>query len=163
LAVKRSWTVEHSCGHSVSHDLSERPADKRAGFARWLAERSCKDCWLVERQGDTASREAWLAERRAAEQQAADEWAQQFRMPALDGPPKAVGWGERCRHQLVTAAYLALVQEGDLEEAQWQEVEGRARLVDRATWWIDQRDAEPGDLPELLAAAHDSATTENPY
>ncbi|MGW4692410.1 hypothetical protein OU787_25855 [Kitasatospora sp. YST-16] len=163
MAVKKIWAVEHSCGHSVDHDLSERPADKRAGFARWLAERSCKECWLAERQSDTASREAWLAERRAAEQQAATEWAAQFSMPDLDGPPKAVPWGERCRHQLVTGAYRALVEEGDLAEADWQEIEDQVRLLDKATWWIDQRDAAPGDLPELVAAAHEARTTENPY
>lgn len=31
MAVRTHWTVEHACSHSVDHDLSNRPADKRAG------------------------------------------------------------------------------------------------------------------------------------
>ncbi|CAM5586365.1 MULTISPECIES: hypothetical protein [Streptomyces] len=33
-------------------------------------------------------------------------------MPPLEGPEKALACGERSRHQLVTAAYNALVSEG---------------------------------------------------
>ncbi|MEC3997151.1 hypothetical protein VSR01_28080 [Actinacidiphila sp. DG2A-62] len=85
-------------------------------------------------------------------------------MPPLAGSVKAVAWGERCRHQLVTAAYQELVSEGEFDDRQWAEVEEAARLVDRAGWWIDQRNAEPVELPELLAAATDAdRTTENPY
>ncbi|MEU8924208.1 hypothetical protein AB0D10_25240 [Kitasatospora sp. NPDC048545] len=163
MAVKTVWTVEHACGDSVEHDLSARPADQRAGYARWLAGRSCKDCWLAERKEDPASREAWIAERRAEEQQAATDWAQKFSMPPLDGPPKAISWGERCRYQLVTGAYRVLVQEGGLAEDAWQDIEQQVRVTDRASWWIDQRDAAPADLPELLAAAADARTTENPF
>ncbi|MET8623732.1 hypothetical protein ABZW30_08245 [Kitasatospora sp. NPDC004669] len=165
MAVKKNWSVTHSCGHELDHDLSDRPADKRAGFARWLSGRACRDCWLAERSGDEAERSAWLKNKRAKEQQAAREWAEQYRMPPLDGPEKAVPWGERCRHQLVTGAYLALVAEGDLDEDAWQPIEDQARAVDRASWWIDQREAAPQDLPELLAAATDTdaRTSENPY
>lgn len=164
MAVKSRYVVTHQCGHDSDHDLSGRPADQRAGYARWLATRPCTDCWRAERDQDTAGRQAWLAERRAREEQDAKEWAVRFQMPPLDGPAKALAWGERCRHQLVSAAYLALVSEGGMSEEQWLEVEGQARTVDRAGWWLDQREAEPGDLPELLAAAADSArTSENPY
>ncbi|MGW5680316.1 hypothetical protein ACWEV4_35590, partial [Streptomyces sp. NPDC003860] len=65
--VRKTWTVAHTCGHELTHDLSGRPADKRAGFARWLGERDCTDCWRTARAADTAGREEWLASRRAAE------------------------------------------------------------------------------------------------
>lgn len=29
MAVRTHWTVKHACSHSVDHDLSNRPADKR--------------------------------------------------------------------------------------------------------------------------------------
>ncbi|MDH6111319.1 hypothetical protein P3T36_003343 [Kitasatospora sp. MAP12-15] len=166
MAVKKNWTVTHSCGHEVDHDLSERPADKRASFARWLEGRACRACWLAEKSGDEAERAEWLKNKRAEEQQAAAEWAEQYRMPPLDGPAKAVPWGERCRHLLVTGAYRVLVVEGSLDEGDWQQLEDQARTVDRASWWIDQREASPTDLPELLAAAvndADARTSENPY
>lgn len=41
MAIRTHWPVEHACSHQVIHDLSGRPADKRAGFARWLAAKDC--------------------------------------------------------------------------------------------------------------------------
>ncbi|MFE4664532.1 hypothetical protein ACFRI7_11800 [Streptomyces sp. NPDC056716] len=162
--VRTRWDVVHSCGHEWTHDLSGRPADRRAAFARWLAGRDCTDCWRTARTGDTASREEWLADRRAAEHAAAAEWAARFDMPALEGPKKALGWGERCRHQLVTTAHTALVIEGALDEADWSVLEEKARTITRAGWWIDQRGSDGTDLPELLDAATGSdRATENPY
>ncbi|MFF2955690.1 hypothetical protein ACFVVU_30630 [Kitasatospora sp. NPDC057965] len=164
MPIKTIWAVTHGCGHDADHDLSSRPADQRAGYARWLAGRDCTACWRAQRDADGADRAAWLEQKRAAEQQAATEWAAKFRMPPLDGPEKAIAWGERSRHQLMAAAYRDLVVEGDLDENAWLDIEEQARTIDRASWWIDQRDAAPADLPELLAAATgEDRTTENPY
>ncbi|MFI6289334.1 hypothetical protein ACIBCM_32095 [Streptomyces sp. NPDC051018] len=164
MAVPTSWDLVHSCGHEWAHDLSGRPVDQRAPFARWLAGRDCTDCWRSTRSADSASRKEWLAARRAAEQQAAADWAAQFDMPPLEGPQKIVGWGERCRHQLVTTAHTALVVEGAWDEADWTVLEEKVRTVARAGWWLDQRDSDGTDLPELLDAAGESDRgTENPY
>ncbi|MGW4200332.1 hypothetical protein [Streptomyces sp. NPDC004726] len=164
MAVRTRWDVVHSCGHEWTHDLSGRPADQRAGYARWLTGRDCTDCWRAARSTDSASREEWLASRRAAEQQAAADWAAKFDMPPLEGPGKILGWGERCRHHLVTAAHTALVVEGDWDEAHWTVLEEKARTVTRAGWWLDQREADSTDLPELLDAATETDRgTENPF
>jgi hypothetical protein len=164
MAVRTKWTVEHHCGHSIVHDLSDRPADRRAGFARWLTSRDCTDCWKTARDTNTESTEQWLAAKRAEEQQTAAEWANRFDMPPLEGPEKALDWGERSRHQLVTAAHTVLVVEGTWEEADWAELEEKARTITRAGWWIDQRDAEGPDLRELLDAASEADRgTENPF
>lgn len=72
---RTQWNVTHACGHEVVHDLSDRPADRRAGFARWLEGKDCTMCWKAARDADTASKEQWLAAKRAEEQQAAKEWA----------------------------------------------------------------------------------------
>ncbi|MFI9423400.1 hypothetical protein ACIG54_07515 [Streptomyces achromogenes] len=164
MAVRTKWTVEHACGHEVVHDLSDRAADRRAGFARWLAARDCTDCWKATRSTDTASKEEWLAAKRAEEQRAAAEWAAQFDMPPLEGPERALAWGERSRHQLMTTAHAALVIEGTWDDADWAELEEKARTITRAGWWIDQRDTEGTDLPELLdAATEQDRGTENPF
>lgn len=85
-------------------------------------------------------------------------------MPPLEGPEKALAWAERSRHQLVTAAYSALVTEGNWDEADWALLEDTIRTLTRAGWWIDQRAAEGTDLPELLdAATSDDIGTENPF
>jgi hypothetical protein len=164
VTIRTTWTVQHRCGHEIVHDLSDRPADRRAGFARWLAGKDCTDCWKAARDNDTAAKQQWLAAKRTEEQQAAAEWAQKFDMPPLDGPERALEWGERSRHHLMTAAYTALVVEGALDEADWAELEDKARTVTRAGWWIDQRDADGSDLPELLDAATEAdRATENPF
>ncbi|MFD4177232.1 hypothetical protein [Streptomyces anulatus] len=164
MAILTIWNITHSCGHEVTHNLSDRAADRRAGFARWLEGRDCTNCWKAARDSDTESKEAWLAAKRAEEQQAATEWAEQFDMPPLEGPQRALEWGERSRHQLVVTAYGALVSEGTWDEADWAVLEDKIRIVTRAGWWIDQRDAEGSDLPELLdAATSDDIDTENPF
>lgn len=162
--VATRWNIDHPCGHQVEHDLSNRPADKRAGLARWLGTKDCTACWKATRDGDTESREAWLAGKRAEEQAAADEWAAKFSMPPLEGPERALAWGERSRHQLVTAAYEGLVVEGSWDESEWATLEEAVRGIRRAGWWIDQRDAEGSDLPELVEAASDTDRgNENPH
>ncbi|MBU7598884.1 hypothetical protein JGS22_014985 [Streptomyces sp. P38-E01] len=164
MAISTHWTVTHDCGHEAEHDLSARPADRRSGYARWLAARDCTDCWKASRDTDTQSTKEWLATRRAEERQAADEWAQQFAMPPLEGPDTILDWGERCRHQLMTAAHSDLVLEGTCDDTTWAELEAKARTVTRAGWWLDQRTADGTDLPELLdAASEQDRSTENPY
>ncbi|MFF2503578.1 hypothetical protein ACFVTY_09420 [Streptomyces sp. NPDC058067] len=83
-------------------------------------------------------------------------------MPPLKGTERAVAWGVRCRHQVLAAAYTALVPEGETSEAEWEVIEESARTVTRAGWWIDQRSSEPDDLAELLQAEADRPS-ENPY
>ncbi|MEW1699039.1 hypothetical protein ACIQCR_31260 [Streptomyces sp. NPDC093249] len=164
MAIKTVWTLTHACGHEVTHNLADRAADLRAGFARWLTGRECTDCWKASRDGNSAAKAQWLAARRAEEQAAATGWAEQFDMPPLEGPERALAWGERSRFQLVTAAYTALVSEGTWDEGDWTVLEEKIRTISRAGWWIDQRDTEGTDLPELLDAATSSDIgTENPH
>ena len=48
MAVKKCWPVNHACGHISQADLSDRPADRRAGYARWLAKRDCSvNCTIL--------------------------------------------------------------------------------------------------------------------
>jgi hypothetical protein len=164
MAVKKIWTITHACGHNSEMDLSSRPADRRAGYARWLGERNCTDCWKATRAESEEDKAAWLAAKRAEEQAASDAWSTQYRMPPLEGSERGIAWGVRCRHQLVSDAYTALVIEGDMPEAEWEAIEEAARTITRAGWWIDHRACDPADLPELLAAATDrDRPTENPY
>src|SRR5690349_16797870 len=164
MAVKKTYAITHSCGHIQERNLSDRPADRRAGFAEWLAKQECTDCWKAARAGNEQDKAAWLAAKRAEEQAESEAWSQQYRMPPLEGSERAVAWGTRCRHKLTSAAYTALVVEGDMNEADWEEIEEAARSITRAAWWIDQRTCDPADLPELLQAATEAdRPTENPY
>ncbi|MFJ9447962.1 hypothetical protein ACIRRH_39970 [Kitasatospora sp. NPDC101235] len=164
MAVKKVWQITHQCGHESARDLGDRPADRRAGFAEWLAKQECTDCWRAAQSEDEAGKAQWLEAKRAAEQAESEAWSEQFRMPPLEGSAKGVAWGVRCRHQVLAAAYTALVLDAGMPEPQWEQIEDQARTITRAGWWIDQRACEPGDLPELLEAAVDAdRPTENPF
>ncbi|MFC9329066.1 hypothetical protein [Kitasatospora sp. NPDC057015] len=163
MAVKKVWTITHACGHEAERDLSNRPADRRAGFAEWLAKQECTDCWRAA-QDDETDRAAWLEAKRATEQAESEAWSDQYRMPPLAGTERGTAWGVRCRHQVLAAAYTVLVLEGTMSEAEWEQLVEAARSVSRAGWWIDQRASAPEDLAELLDAATESdRPTENPF
>jgi hypothetical protein len=164
MAVKKVWHITHVCGHEADRDLSGRPADRRAGFAEWLAKQNCTDCWRAANEGYSQDKAAWLESRRAQEQAESEAWSEQYRMPPLEGSDRAVAWGVRCRHRILAAAYAALVVEGGTDEGEWEVIEDAARTVTCAGWWIDQRSSEPGDLTELLQAATETdRPTESPY
>ncbi len=171
MAVKTTWDIEHACGHGQAHDLSTKRVSDRAGFARWLADRDCTACWSRER--DTAAgkdRDAWLAERRAEELSVVGTWEARSGMPPLEGSDKAVEWARKIRYQLVAAVFDDMGSpndESDANDADFaQQIEAPARMVVSASWWIDQRDADPSDLAELLAdavAGDAGLVNENPF
>ena len=159
MAIATVWPVTHSCGHNQDHDLSAKKAADRAGFARWLSTKECSDCWRAA-QHDGKDKESWLAERRAEEAAIISQWEQKAEMPRLDGSEKAVEWGRRVRYQLMSSAYDYALESG-LEESEFiAAVETPARLVTRASWWIDQRAIDPADVPELIESATSDPTVD---
>jgi hypothetical protein len=56
MAVKTSWNIDFVCGHSAVRDLSGRAADRRAGFAEWLATQDCSVNCTRPRHGSVRSR-----------------------------------------------------------------------------------------------------------
>jgi hypothetical protein len=169
MAIKTTWPVAHACGHTTTHDLSSKPADKRAGLARWLSHKDCTNCWRgAQAYGEMRlSKQEWLTQQRAQECLAVADWEQQCAMPELEGSSKARHWAARSRRCLLRAAYQAHVESGSMPEAQFDAViETPARRITDASWWIDNRDTNPDDIQELLQAANrdNVATgTENPY
>ncbi|WP_298337213.1 hypothetical protein [Ferrimicrobium sp.] len=164
MTVKTEWSVEHACGHSQDHDLSEKRASRRAGYARWLATKDCSACWhRAQGRQQGSDQQAWLTERRSQQMEQITSWEVRADMPCLDGSDKAVEWARRVRFELLRAAYELL----DAEEAYITEVEQPARLITSASWWIDQRDADAGDVSELIVdqAGDPLASTgsENPF
>jgi len=168
MAIKTTWPVAHACRHTTSHDLSSKPADKRAGLARWLSHKDCTNCWRSAQTdgGSPLSKQEWITQRRAQQSAAIADWEQQRAMPDLDGSAKARDWAARSRHGLLRAAYQALVESGAMPEAQFDAViETPAKRITAASWWIDNRDTDPSDIQQLLEAAsrdHASTITETP-
>ena len=149
MAVETLWHVTHTCGHGELHDLSGKGASARARYARWLTTRPCAACWQAQpdRARDRA-RADWLARRHILRQTEIKAWEARTAMPALQGSERAIRWGRRGRHRLVTGAQYKL----GLSEAEFEKRIGRpARTVTRASWWIAHRDVQPDELEELLA------------
>lgn len=108
-------------------------------------------------------RKVWLAKRRAEEAQQIALWEQRCAMPDLDGSDKAIEWGRRVRFDLLAAAYECMRNDDEFVAG----VEEPVKKITSASWWIDQRDADPESLSELVldAVANPSAVSgsENPY
>lgn len=163
MAIPTLFDVQHKCGHTQEHDLVDKAAGERAGFAAWLAKQPCTDCWK-KRQDRKVSKEV-QTERAALEKQALED-QERSELPILVGSTKQTSWALRVRYELLRDAYSSLVEEGTLDEDSFEsDVLAPARRVTAARWWIDNRDngaliveilADPGetDLGDL---------TENPY
>lgn len=157
MAIQKVWSIDHQCGHSVERDLSDRKPDKRAGFAKWLASTDCFECY--KKKNDSAF-EKKRAEERAEEQERELAYAEVYEtrsgLEALSGSEKQVAWSRRIRVQVLATLY-ELVESGQKDEA-WFEatILVPARLIATARWWIDNREFEADDWPELLAAGAES-------
>ena len=121
--------VEHSCGHTESHDITG-PTDRRPARAASLATGLCRDCWIAQSRAENA---AALAAAEAAG------------LPDLEGTPKQSAWAARIRQEKLDAL------DGEVTNlAREMGVTGdtspfaamcRACLLAEtsASWWIDQR------------------------
>ncbi|NQX29849.1 hypothetical protein HQQ81_21080 [Microbacteriaceae bacterium VKM Ac-2854] len=163
MAIPTIWDIDFSCGHSEQRDLSDKPAGKRAGLAEWLSKSPCFDCYKAAR-GSTVSAE--VKAEREQRRQLAIEWAGVNELAPLRGTDKQKDWAVRVRHEMLQAAYAVLVEQQGMAESDYdRSVLEPARLVDSARWWLDNRETEVADLPELLADAgldESASSTENP-
>lgn len=165
MPIKTIWPVTYTCGHTEPRDLSDRPAGKRAGAAKWFGEHlTCTPCFANSNSSGESDAERDARHAKEAAERRAE--AERDGLPVdLVGSEKQIDWALRVRQQLLHGAYTALVEEGDLDDADYEAtVLEPARPIDRARWWIDNRDIDAADLPELLAdpgALEDGATTEN--
>lgn len=50
MGVKKLWTIYHACGYMAEADLTNRAADRRAGYARWLTGREPRREFLLTRE-----------------------------------------------------------------------------------------------------------------
>ncbi|WP_431031233.1 hypothetical protein [Plantibacter sp. RU18] len=164
MAVKTVWNITHSCGHESEKDLSAKAAGERAGFAEWLGGKPCFDCFRATSAG-TDNSELQAAREQLEQEAKAD--AERLELPELAGSEKQTAWGFTVRHKLVKAAYEVCVEAGEMSDETFETmILSPARLLDKAGWWIDNRESEPADLAELVADAggdEDATTTENPY
>ena len=79
-------------------------------------------------------------------------------LPELDGTPKQLEWAPIFRDSAIQNAHEELCRGDDpaMSEEEFEErIMSHARMITRAGWWMDNADAEPGDLEELVSTALD--------
>ena len=127
------FKVFHSCGHEAVHAHSGRDAQLRQR-QEWLARQPCRECW------------------RGRQAEAAQQQAEQWQLPSLEGSEDEVAWAEIIRAKALVPnrefreRMLRLSQTDSGEE-------DLCRLIDRASkaalqeleqitsaaWWIEHR------------------------
>lgn len=158
MAVKTHYDVTFTCGHTETRDLSDRPAGKRASFAKWLARKGeCVDCWKKAHKDD----------RRIEQLDVAAANAKKLELPDLEGSEAQLAWAPIFRNDLIIGAHSDLT-EGDDPAMTEDEFDARiltpARKITRAGWWMDNSEALSEDLEELVSTALDEGdTNENPF
>ncbi|MDN6301443.1 MAG: hypothetical protein L0J57_00120 [Brachybacterium sp.] len=153
MAIQKVWSIDHQCGHSADRDLSDRAADKRAGFAKWLASTDCFECYKKKNRSDFKKKRQ---EEQAHELENAEVYETRSGLEALSGSEKQIAWARHIRVQVLAALYEQV--EGEEKDEEWFEatVLVPARLIATARWWIDNKDFEVEDWPELLKVGAES-------
>lgn len=167
MAIATSLSIKYKCGHTQATDLSGVPAGRRKSHAYGLGKnRVCGKCFSKE---NSAGRAAFLAERNAQTLAEAESFENDHAIPPLTGSEKQLSWGTRSRYELLSKALEDLTT-GD--DAPMSGVDFEARILKpsrgilRASWWIDNKEAEAEDLEELVSTAvteDEHIETENPF
>ncbi|AZK97040.1 hypothetical protein GTW66_21615 [Streptomyces sp. SID5473] len=83
---------------------------------------------------------------------------------ATPRPTSSTRLGVECRYAPTADTSPKLAHLRRPEKAPGRPPSRRTTASTRAGWWLDQRDTNPADLPELLNAATESDRgTENPH
>lgn len=148
MAVQKVFEITFACGHVETRDLSEKPAGKRKGIANWLSGKDCFECWKEETKDERAEKR----------REAAASNAQKLGLPGLEGSESQLLWAPVFRDSLVQNAHEELCRGEDAvmsEDEFDQRIMVHARMITRAGWWMDNSDADPSDLEELVTTALD--------
>lgn len=154
MSIPTTWTIDYSCGHTGDIDLSKKRVDQRAGYAKWLEQRDCFDCYK-HKNGKKESAER--AKEREVELEKVGTWEERSGLEDLDGSDKQQAWARVIRGDILAGLYDLYVESGEHDE-EWFESEilTPARMIATCRWWIDNRDFELPAFPELLIAGADS-------
>lgn len=156
--------ITFACGHQEDRDLSAKPAGDRRSYASWLAKQKCTECWKRTSKREVS---AEIKAEREAEMAAAEEDQEQSNLPILQGSPKQASWALQTRFNMLRGLYADFVEGGSLSEAEFDgEVLDLVRKIDRAKWWIDNREADNHELLEMLKDPGEAAfgtSNENPF
>ena len=160
VTVQTTVRIRFKCKHVESVDLAHVPAGKRKAHAYGLAmNRDCSRCFKA---GNEKATREFLAKKNAQELAEAEGFAQDHHLEPLTGTEKQLAWATRERYAVLSSALEATALSPAAFEARVLEP---ARKITRAGWWINNSDAEPDDIEELVRTALDDdfIQSENPF
>lgn len=161
MAIATKYKINFSCGHAETKDLGTTPAGKRASKARWMGEKyTCSKCFKAADQKD-------LDKLNAQTLVEAEVFEQEHELPELQGSEKQVPWATRVRYQLLSDG----LDEVGHDSPEAQELIVAAQTITRCGWWIDYKDADPGEVFEVVTTgavkvkeqAENHVDSENPF
>ena len=126
------YTITHSCGHTVEHQIYGTNAHgERDRKIAWLESTPCSECYKAEKMEKTAqtNSNANMAELEGSPKQIA--WAEDIRAKAL---PTLAAMQEKIDNGTGTTELY--IKQRDAMQAAINEV----REQTSAKWWIDHRD-----------------------
>lgn len=154
MDIPKMWDIDFACGHSQEIDLSQKRIDQRAGYAKWLEQRDCFDCF--KSKGTKKVSKEREKERAEELENVAVQEKRDGLLP-LSGSDKQQVWARSLRRDVLAGLYDLYVTSEEHDE-EWFEAEilTPARMIATSRWWIDNREFELPAFPELLAAGAQS-------
>ncbi len=160
MAIPTTLSIQFTCGHAETKDLSSTPAGKRKARAFGLGKNFvCSRCFKASRREEFDKYNQDLLIQ-------AQGFEEEHGLPELTGSEGQVRWATRLRYQRLTDLIAAAETHQPAFDAE-QVIEVAKSLV-RAGWWIDNTKDENltvDDLLTLITAAIDEddlVATENP-
>ena len=128
--IYMKYEIKYACGHTGTVQLFGKTAD-RERKVKWLETQICPDCEHAETE-----------KRRAEEAKAAEEKAEEFGLPELEGTPKQVSWALTIRDNIIKRELDTLKRK---QRRNSEAAEKQRHFIDwlcqqnQASFWIDHR------------------------
>jgi len=164
VAIPTKLSIEFSCGHTETKDVSHKPEGKRKSWAFGLGKNFvCSRCFKKQGRANLEQQDQEvLADAMGFEED--------HDLPELQGSDKQIKWATRIRYTVLTEIL-------DSDESTDQQSEARntletAKRLIHAGWWIDNlRDTSDLDTDDLIVlittgvddADDDHIASENPF
>ena len=162
MAISETFSIEFSCGHTESKDLSSTPAGKRKAKAFGLGKNYvCSKCFKAKGKAE-------LEKQNKQQLVDAQSFEEDHGLPEIEGSEKQISWATRVRYEVLAEIVDSDESENDQHVA--KRVIEISKSIPKAGWWLDNctdKSLTVDDLIELITTAvddeSDEITLENPF
>ena len=162
MAIPEIFSIEFSCGHTESQDLSSTPPGKRTATAFGRGKHYvCSKCFKAKGKAE-------LEKQNKQKLIDAQSFEEEHGLPEIEGSEKQISWATRVRYEVLTEIVDSDESENDQHVA--KRVIEISKSIPKAGWWLDNctdKSLTVEDLIELITTAVDEEseeiTLENPF